>query len=77
MNHYLSVILKDFLVVPDEVVNGLNAGMIVVVSGWEIEIAKHIPQDGYEQLLKEIGFHSSGYALIAGTIILIVLQHQV
>ena len=76
MNPVLSVIQKDFLVVPDEVVNSLDAGAEVVVCGWEIEVAEHVSEDGHEQFLEEISFDSGGHVFIACAIILIVLKHQ-
>lgn len=38
MNPILSVFLKDFLIVPDEVVDGLYAGAEVAICGWKIDI---------------------------------------
>lgn len=38
MNPILSVFLKDFHIVPDEVVDGLYAGAEIAICGWKIDI---------------------------------------
>lgn len=39
---FMSFISKDFLVIPDEVVNGFYTLLEVIVGGREIEITEHI-----------------------------------
>lgn len=77
MNPILSVFLKDFLIVPDEVVDGLYAGAKVVICGWKIEVAEHIAKNGHEQLFEEIRFHTGRHFLIARAIVFVILKHQV